>query len=129
MKESIELSKTFNSKASEIYSAWLDSKKHTEMTGGEATCSTEVGAAFSAWDGYIEGSNKSLVPNKEIIQNWRTSEFKDTDEDSELIIRLKDIDGTCELTLIHTNIPEGESQYEQGWIEHYFEPMSKYFNQ
>jgi hypothetical protein len=31
------------------------------------------------------------------------------------------------LTLIHNNIPKGQSDYEQGWINHYFEPMKTYF--
>jgi hypothetical protein len=33
----------------------------------------------------------------------------------------------CELTLIHTNIPEAQTQYKQGWIDNYFTPMKNYF--
>lgn len=127
MKESLEHKETFTATAEAIYNAWLDSGKHTEMTGGEAVCSGEVGGAFSAWDGYISGSNKALKPNEEIVQNWRTVEFAEDDEDSELIVRLKDVDGGCELTLIHTHIPEGQTQYEQGWVDNYFVPMREYF--
>lgn len=36
-------------------------------------------------------------------------------------------DGT-RLLLAHTEIPEGQgAQYQEGWVDHYFEPMSAYF--
>lgn len=127
MKESVEITETFGVSAAEIYKAWLESKAHSDMTGGEAVCSNEVGQSFTAWDEYISGTNKSLVANAEIIQSWRTVEFEEADEDSELTIRLKDVEKGCELTLIHSNIPEGQTQYKNGWVENYIEPMKRYF--
>ncbi len=127
MKESLELRHIFKVKPSDIYDAWLDSTQHSKMTGGLAICSHEIGGNFTAWDGYIEGKNIDLKPNKEIIQSWRTSEFDKTDEDSKLIIRLKEIENGTELTLMHNNIPEGQTQYRKGWVEHYFAPMESYF--
>ena len=127
MKESFELRVTFNVKPSVIYEAWLNSEEHSKMTGGEASCSHEIGGTFFAWDHYISGTNKSLKINEEIIQSWRTEEFKETDEDSELIIKLKEVKDGCELTLIHTNIPEAQTQYKQGWIDNYFIPIKNYF--
>lgn len=97
------------------------------MTGGEAQCSDIVGGRFSAWDGYISGTNESLTPNQEIVQRWRTIEFADTDPSSLLTIRLTPYALGCQLILIHTEIPENQPDYEQGWREHYFEPMASYF--
>lgn len=127
MKEHFELKASFKLKPSLIYHAWLDSEEHSKMTGGEAICSDQVGESFTAWDGYITGTNKSLSPDTEIIQNWRTLEFAEEDEDSELIIQLEETEQGCELTLIHSNIPEGQTQYEQGWVDNYFVPMKSYF--
>ncbi|WP_297704479.1 SRPBCC domain-containing protein [uncultured Eudoraea sp.] len=127
MKESFELRHNFKAKPSEIYDAWLDSIQHSEMTGGPAKCSNIIGGKFTAWDGYIEGKNIELKPNKEIIQSWRTSEFGDNDKDSKLIIQLKESENGTELILNHSNIPEGQTQYKKGWLEHYFIPMENYF--
>lgn len=127
MKESFTISDILPASKEVIYSAWLDSDKHTEMTGGEATCSDQVGGDFSAWDGYITGKNVALLKNEEIVQTWRTTEFAENDEDSLLTIKLKEVDGGTEITLVHTNIPEGQTQYKQGWIDHYFVPMKAYF--
>ena len=128
MKESFTLKTTFSVKPPVIYKAWLSSKGHSAMTGGgEATCTDREGDTFSAWDGYISGTNVRLARNKEIVQTWRTSEFADSDKDSELIIRLTETKEGCELVLIHNNIPGGQPDYEQGWIDHYFTPMKQYF--
>ena len=127
MKGSFELKEIFNVKPSIIYNAWLYSEEHSKMTGGEASCGDKIGDKFSAWDGYIQGRNLKLISNQEIVQSWRTSEFTDNDEDSKLIIRFKEIESGTALTLIHSNIPEGQTQYKQGWIDHYFIPMKQYF--
>jgi len=92
MKEKFEIREFFNVSPSLIYHAWLDSNAHTEMTGGEAECSTIVDEDFSAWDGYIWGKNVQLVNNQEIVQTWRTTEFMQEDEDSMVTILLKEVE-------------------------------------
>ncbi|MFY0605904.1 MAG: SRPBCC domain-containing protein [Cyclobacteriaceae bacterium] len=128
MPTSFILKKHLQISPAQLFHAWLNSEEHTAMTGGEAICSNQVGGQFSAWDGYISGSNISLVLNEEIIQSWRTTEFEESDQDSELIIKLTEENDGCLLTLIHRNIPEGQSDYKQGWIDHYFTPMKEYFH-
>jgi uncharacterized protein YndB with AHSA1/START domain len=114
--------------AQEIYDAWLDSLAHSEMTRGEASMSDEVGAAVSAWDGYISGRNLDLVPAERIVQSWRTTEFTDEHEDSIITLTLEDVEGGTLLTLVHSDVPDGQTSYEKGgWEEHYFEPMKEYF--
>ena len=111
-----------------IYEAWLDSEKHSAMTGGTAQCSKDKSGSFTAWDGYISGINLKLSPHSEIIQTWRTSEFAGDEKDSKLSIKFETHEKGCLLTLLHTNIPNGQSDYEQGWHDHYFGPMKEYFN-
>ncbi|HIN38835.1 MAG TPA: ATPase [Flavobacteriales bacterium] len=127
MKEIVELKEIIKATTKEIYSAWLNSQLHTQMTGGEANCSDKVGASFTAWDGYISGKNLELFENKKIVQTWRTTEFSEDDEDSILTIQLSEIKEGTELTLTHKNIPKGQTQYKQGWIDHYFVPMKEFF--
>jgi len=98
------------------------------MTGGQAECSNKEGGEFTAWDGYITGKNIELIPYRKIVQLWRTIEFKDLDEDSELTIELLKTEEGCELVLTHKNIPDGQPDYLEGWIDNYLIPMKEYFS-
>jgi activator of HSP90 ATPase len=125
--DNFTISTTIKRTAEELYQAWLDSEKHSAMTGSAARCSAEEGGQFTAWDGYISGSNISLVPNSRIVQNWRTTDFLDDDKSSRVEIEFKEVPDGCELILSHTNIPEDQPDYKEGWYEYYFYPMLKYF--
>ncbi len=128
MPYSYTLSTTLPASPREIYDAWLDSVGHSEMTGGQASMSDELGAEISAWGGYITGRNVELVPGERIVQSWRTTQFTDAHEDSTITVLLEPVEGGTLLTLVHSNVPDDQTSYEQGgWHEHYFEPMLLYF--
>jgi len=130
MPYSYTLSAVIPASPAEIYRAWLDSIGHSEMTGGEATMSDEVGADISAWDGYITGRNLELVPGERIVQSWRTTEFDDECDDSVVTILLQETEGGTLLTLEHSSVPDEYKSYEEGgWQSHYFEPMITYFGE
>jgi activator of HSP90 ATPase len=124
-----ELSTILPATPEEIYTAWLSSDGHTKMTGGQAFITAGVGAEFDAWDGYIHGRNLQLEYGKRIVQSWRTSEFKDNEPDSHLEITFEPVGKQTKLILKHTELPPHGGQYEQGWVESYFEPMKKYFSE
>ena len=125
---SFTLTTTIPASAQEIYNAWLDSFTHSDMTGGEARISDGIGADLSAWDGYITGRNLELVPGERIVQSWRTTQFTDEHEDSIIAVTLEEVEDGTLLTLVHSNVPDGQTSYEHGgWQEHYFEPMKEYF--
>jgi len=89
MKINFEVSAEIAASPQQIYEAWLDSDKHSAMTGGQAIVSDIVGDSFTAWDGYIEGKNLELEAGAKIIQQWRTSEFDNSDDDSHLEVVFK----------------------------------------
>ena len=114
--------------AKEIYTSWLNSEGHTNMTGGIAATSDKIADCFTAWDGYIEGKNTLLEPYTRIVQSWRTSDFKEEEGDSQIEVLLNELDGETELTLIHTYVPESGESYKKGWEDHYFQPMKAHFS-
>jgi activator of HSP90 ATPase len=111
----------------EIYNAWLSSEGHSLMTGSPASVSADVGGEFNAWDGYIRGRNLDLEYGKRIVQSWRTTEFSDDEDDSQIEVTLESVDDQTKVTLRHIGLPPHGMQYEQGWVEAYFEPMKEYF--
>ncbi len=127
MPHSFTMKKVFPVTPERLFHAWLDSDEHAAMTGGEATCGQQMGDTFTAWDGYIFGQNLRLEPNEVIVQSWRTLDFREEDPPSRLEIQFNPSGEGCELTLIHSEIPDGQPDYEQGWEDHYFTPMRAYF--
>jgi len=128
MKESLELSVILPATCENIYKAWLDSEAHSEFTESIAEIDPVVDGKFSAWEGYIIGSNIVLEPYHKIVQAWRTTEFDYDEEDSRLELTFEKINDETKLTLIHSNIPEGQGEeLKEGWLDFYFKPMQKYF--
>jgi activator of HSP90 ATPase len=128
MTETIQVSAVIPASAERIYKAWLSSKEHSAFTGGSAEVDPRVDGEFTAWDGYIQGKTMELEPYSRIAQTWRTSDFPSGSADSRLEVLLKKARGGTRITLVHTNIPDGQGKnYQQGWVEHYFEPMKKHF--
>ena len=111
----------------QIYKSWLSTQRHTKMTGGVAFVSDKVGETFNAWDGYITGKNIELEPYKKIVQSWRSTNFEESESDSQIEVLLYEKGDETTLTLNHTNVPESGEHYKKGWEEHYFEPMRNYF--
>lgn len=129
MLEKIELTTTIPATPDQVYQAWLDGKLHAAFTGSPATGEAKINTGFTAWDGYIRGENLELIPNRCIVQSWRTTEFPPQSIDSRLEIDLEAITAGTKITITHSDIPEGQSQdYYQGWIDYYFDPLRAFFS-
>ncbi len=129
MKNQLKVSTTLPISPERLYKAWLNSKEHSAFTGSAAKATSKKGGAFTAWDNYISGKNLELEPFKRIVQSWRSTDFPDSAEDSKLELVFEKAGKGTKLTLIHSNIPEGQADsYKQGWKDFYFKPMKKYFS-
>jgi len=66
---------TFKASPHELYELLMDEKKHGQFTRSRTTISRKVGGKISSGDGYIDGINLELVPDKKIVQSWRASDW------------------------------------------------------
>jgi activator of HSP90 ATPase len=127
--ESLKMSADLPVTPEKLCKAWLDSSEHGLFTGSSAEIDPKVGGKYTAWDGYISGKTLEIEPGKRILQSWRTTEFAEADPDSRLELLFAAIPEGTRLTLIHTNIPDGQKEmYREGWEEYYFKPMQEYFS-
>lgn len=126
MAENIKLSDIIPASPEAVYGAWLDAEQHSKMTKSHVT--DEGSGRFTASDGYISGRTVSAVPHSKIVQTWRTNQFPPDAPDSTLTVLFAPFDGGTQVTLVHENLPEGQSEsYRDGWHAHYFAPMKAYF--
>lgn len=112
-----------------VYEAFMDSKQHSEFTGGaETTISNEIGGPFSCHGGQITGRNIELVPGKRIVQAWRADGWEDGLY-SVVRMELSEDNGRTSLVLDHTGFPDGAKEMlEQGWNMRYWEPMNRFLS-
>ncbi len=117
----------FKASPQEVFNLFLDSKKHSEATGAKATANRKIGGSFTAWDGYIRGKNLAIIPGRMITQAWRTSEFKNSDHDSVLVLTFEKAPGGTLMTMTHTAVPDHRApHFNKGWRDHYWKPIHKY---
>jgi activator of HSP90 ATPase len=112
----------------DVYDAFMDPQKHAVFTEEMASGSEEPGGLFSAYGGYISAKNIKLVRGSKIVQEWTTSEWPQGAIPSILTITLKAIPEGTELIMDHSLVPiEQADDYEEGWKEHYWDKLVRYF--
>jgi activator of HSP90 ATPase len=110
-----------------VYEALMDSKLHAKFTGDRATISRAVGGRIFAYGDYIDGTNVVLVPDRKIVQKWRSSDWPEGHY-STATFELVKVDGGTRLRFTQTEVPE--EQYDDikaGWIEYYWDKMKDMF--
>jgi hypothetical protein len=88
----------------------LSSKGHTEMTGGAAEVSPSVGGKSSTFSGVIFGENLELEPTSHIVPSLRSEGFPGGSPDSRLEVLLEDVEGSTQVAIRHSNIPNGQAE-------------------
>jgi uncharacterized protein YndB with AHSA1/START domain len=126
--EAVLVSEVIPATRERIYTAWLNSDQHSAFTGEEAVIEPVVGGAHSSLTGYARGTTLALEPFRRIVQSWRAREFPADCADSTVEITLEETVGGTLVTLLHTEIPNGQSdRYREGWLRSYLEPLKRYF--
>jgi activator of HSP90 ATPase len=126
MTPTIQQSVVLPAKPKELFDTYLDSKKHSAVTGGKARISRKVGAKFTAWNGVLSGRNLLIEPNRMIVQAWRSVHFKRSDADSILVLEFSKAPGGGRIDLVHVNVPPQDHRgVTGGWPKYYWKPWKK----
>ena len=119
---------TFNASPHDVYEALMDSEKHSQFTGAQASISRDVGGAFTAYDGALTGTILDLAPDTKIVLAWRGSdEGWPPGHYSTATFSLEEIDGGTRLTFVQTGVPEQSfNQINRGWRNYYWKRMKTF---
>ena len=110
-----------------VYEAILDPKIHAEFTQAKAENDIKVGGKFSAYDGFISGTNLELKKDEKIVQRWTTTDLP-KGHFTEVIFEFKDHDKGTELLFTQTNVPDKYyKSLVQGWRDFYWKPLKSFF--
>ena len=116
---------TFSKSPAEIYDILLDSKKHSQLTGGEAIIDSKKDGEFSVFDGYCHGFNIELHRNKKIVQAWHFEEEGWPDDHFSICtFKLEPIENGTKMSFTQSGIPEHKyDALASGWQEFYWDNL------
>jgi activator of HSP90 ATPase len=127
MTRAIQQSVVLAAPPEELFRTFLDSRKHSAVTGGPAKMSGKTGEKWSAWGGMIFGRNLLIVPERMIVQAWRSCVFKKSEPDSILVLTFSKAKGGGRIDLVHVNVPPYDHKgVREGWPKYYWKPWKAY---
>lgn len=110
-----------------LFEMYMDSAKHSEATGMRARINRKPGGAFTAFEGALWGKNLLIIPNRLIVQAWRSTNFNKSDPDSILILEFRKAAGGSEIEMVHVNVPSQDHKgVTKGWPKYYWKPWKAY---
>ena len=121
----------------QLYQVLISSKAFSDCTkksfpsfsAASATIDAVAGGSFSLFDGHIVGRILELVPNERIVEAWRVVDWP---AGIYSIARFEFRANGTGTTVVfdHTGFPKGlKGHLASGWTEHYWDALSKYFEQ
>jgi uncharacterized protein YndB with AHSA1/START domain len=119
---------TFRATPNDVYDALMTGRQHAAFTGASARISAKVGGKFSAYDGYIHGTNLELVRGKRIVQAWVPTEESWPEGHASIVrFELTPTPTGTRLAFTHEQVPvEHAGHLAQGWKDHYWKPLKLY---
>ena len=126
--KTIKQNYTIKSTLSNVWRALVSPEYIDEWGGGSSDMSEEKGADFSLWGGSIWGTNKEVIKEKKLVQEWFSeSKHRKWDQPSIVTFELSQVKETIHIVLIHENVPDSDAKsIEEGWDEYYLGPLKKY---
>jgi len=106
---------------------YLDPKQHAAFTGAAVKIAARPGAPFVAFGGALSGTILQVVPNRLIVQAWRSTNFAKHDLDSTLVLSFWPKGRGARIELTHVNIADSDfAGVSEGWSKYYWAPWRTY---
>src|SRR5246127_2320404 len=101
--------------------------RRAAISGAPGASSVEPGSPFQAFNGALTGATLQIIPQRLVIQSWRSTKFNDGDPDSTLILAFTPEGTNGRIDLVHLDVPAHNYQsVVEGWETHYWGPWRRY---
>ncbi len=130
MPRTVTLAAVLPKSPSRLYAMYLDPKEHAGFTGAPVKIAARAGAPFEAFGGALTGTILQLVPNRLIVQSWRSTHFGKRDLDSTLVLSFWPDPGGGRIELTHVNVADSDfAGVSDGWSRYYWIPWRAYLGE
>ena len=127
MPRTVTLAVDLPASAAKLYRMYLDPKQHAAFTGAPVQIAARAGAAFVAFGGALRGTILQVVPNRLIVQSWRSTQFAKQDLDSTLVLSFFSQRRGARIELTHVNVADSDfAGVSEGWPKYYWIPWRAY---
>ena len=127
MRSVISQSVVLPAPAERLFAMYIDPAKHAAITGAPVAISAEPGSPFEAFNGLLTGAILQVIPQRLVIQSWRSIKFNAGDPDSTLILAFTPEGRSGRIDLVHLDVPDHDYQsVVEGWETHYWDPWRRY---
>lgn len=117
----------FEASAHDLFEMYVDSRKHTAATGGQAKLGRAAGGKFTVWDGWAWGANLLVVKDRLVVQSWRAADWPEDAPDSTLVLGFRDEGRKGVVEMVHANVPDDfADDLDAGWDDNYWKPWKAY---
>ena len=126
MPKTIRQTATFKASPRAVYEALMDSRKHAAFTGNPARIDRKPGGRFTAYGNYLQGVTLELVPDKKIVQLWRSRNWPPYHY-STVTFALAPVRGGTRLRFTQKGVPNNDYRAKRnGWVTAYWEKLKRY---
>ena len=116
MRTIISQSIVLPASAESLFVMYTNPAKHAAITGAPVEISLEPGSPFQAFNGALTGATLQIIPQRLVIQSWRSTRFNDADPDSTLILAFTPEGKNGRIDLVHLDVPAHNYQsVVEGW--------------
>jgi len=121
MRTVISRSVVLSAPPESLFAMYTDPAKHAAITGAPVVISVEPGSPFRAFKGALTGATLQIIPQRLVIQSWRSTKFNDGDPDSTLILAFTAEGANGRIDLVHLDVPAHNYQgVVEGSETHYW---------
>jgi uncharacterized protein YndB with AHSA1/START domain len=98
-------------------------------SGQSGVVSRQLGGRFAMFDEWATGEVLVYDPPSLLVHTWRLEEWPADVPASEVRWRFVPCASGTRVELAHLRLPNAREQksHTKGWLEHYFEPLDRFF--
>jgi uncharacterized protein YndB with AHSA1/START domain len=127
MPRTIQLAASLPAPPDRLFDMYLDPVEHAAFTGSPVEISAASGARFRAFGDVLSGNILQVVPNRLIVQSWRSPHWGESDLDSTLVLTFLPEAAGGRIELVQVNVVDTDfAGVCHGWEKYYWTPWRAY---
>lgn len=127
MPRTIAMSVDLPASPARLHRMYLNPRLHAAFSGAPVKIAARPGAQFRAFGGKISGKILQLLPNRLIVQSWRSVHFGKRDLDSTLVLAFFPQHVGARIELTQVNVADRDyAGVCEGWFKYYWLPWREY---